>query len=87
MRDAHACGGADEERQRLEQCEYVAAAPADLRDLVASRLREVLRNIEPERVHITPDCGFSQTARHLACAKMRSLAEGARIVRGEINGR
>jgi 5-methyltetrahydropteroyltriglutamate--homocysteine methyltransferase len=51
-------------------------------ELVAERIRQVLRHIEPERVHVTPDCGFSQTARHVACAKMRSLAEGARLVRG-----
>src|SRR5204862_4187102 len=31
--------------------------------LVAERLRLVVRQIEPERVHVTPDCGFSQTAR------------------------
>ncbi len=56
-------------------------------DFVASRIREVLRHIEPERVHVTPDCGFSQTARYLACAKMRSLAEAARIVRAEVGAR
>ncbi|HEY7428248.1 MAG TPA: cobalamin-independent methionine synthase II family protein, partial [Gemmataceae bacterium] len=32
-------------------------------ELVAERLRLVLRYIDAERVHITPDCGFSQTAR------------------------
>jgi 5-methyltetrahydropteroyltriglutamate--homocysteine methyltransferase len=52
-------------------------------EFVAERLREVLRHIEPERVHVTPDCGFSQTARYLACAKMASLSAGARLVRRE----
>src|SRR5262249_42820468 len=32
-------------------------------ELVAERLRKVLKYIDPERVHVTPDCGFSQTAR------------------------
>ncbi len=53
-------------------------------DLVAERLRQVLRHVAPERVSITPDCGFSQTARHVAVAKARSLAEGAAIVRREL---
>lgn len=52
-------------------------------ELVAERLREVLRHVAPERVSITPDCGFSQTARHVAVAKARTLAEGAAIVRRE----
>jgi 5-methyltetrahydropteroyltriglutamate--homocysteine methyltransferase len=52
--------------------------------LVAERLRAVLKHVAPERVSITPDCGFSQTARHVAVAKARSLAEGAAIVRREL---
>lgn len=52
-------------------------------ELVAERLREVLRHVAPERVSVTPDCGFSQTARHVAAAKSRMLAEGAAIVRRE----
>jgi 5-methyltetrahydropteroyltriglutamate--homocysteine methyltransferase len=52
-------------------------------DLVADRLRLVLRHIEPEWVQITPDCGFSQTARHVARRKQAALAAGAKIVRQE----
>lgn len=52
--------------------------------LVAERLRTVLKHVAAERVSITPDCGFSQTARHVAVAKARSLAEGAAIVRREL---
>src|SRR5262249_56055370 len=53
-------------------------------ELVAERLRAVLRHIEPERVHVTPDCGFSQTARFVATRKLASMAEGGRLVRGEL---
>ena len=53
-------------------------------ELVASRIRTVLEHVSPERISITPDCGFSQTARHIAVAKAKSLAEGARIVRREL---
>jgi len=55
-------------------------------ELVAERLRTVLRYIDAERVHVTPDCGFSQTARFIACRKLASLAEGVRIVRKELQG-
>src|SRR5262249_59581905 len=50
-------------------------------ELVAERLREVLRHIEPERVHVTPDCGFSQTARYVATRKLAGMVQGVRLVR------
>ncbi len=50
-------------------------------ELVADRIRTVLKHVAPERVSITPDCGFSQTARHVAVGKAAALAGGARIVR------
>jgi 5-methyltetrahydropteroyltriglutamate--homocysteine methyltransferase len=53
-------------------------------DLVAQRLRQTLRYIEPERVHVTPDCGFSQTARYIAQRKLANMVEGVRMVRGEL---
>jgi 5-methyltetrahydropteroyltriglutamate--homocysteine methyltransferase len=52
--------------------------------LVADRLRRVLAVLPAERVSVTPDCGFSQTARHIACAKARSMVEGVRLVRAEL---
>jgi 5-methyltetrahydropteroyltriglutamate--homocysteine methyltransferase len=52
--------------------------------LVAERLRTVLKYIEPERVSVTPDCGFSQTARFIARRKLRGMVEGVRIVRREL---
>jgi 5-methyltetrahydropteroyltriglutamate--homocysteine methyltransferase len=53
-------------------------------ELVAQRLRQTLQYIEPERVHVTPDCGFSQTARFIAQKKLASMVEGVRIVRREL---
>jgi 5-methyltetrahydropteroyltriglutamate--homocysteine methyltransferase len=49
--------------------------------LVAERLRTVLKHVGPERVSVTPDCGFSQTARHVAAAKAKAMVEGVRLVR------
>jgi 5-methyltetrahydropteroyltriglutamate--homocysteine methyltransferase len=53
-------------------------------ELIADRLRQVLTFIEPERVSITPDCGFSQTARHIACQKLAHMVEGVRRIRREL---
>ncbi len=50
-------------------------------ELVAERLRTVLKYVDPARVSVTPDCGFSQTARHVAVAKARAMVEGVRLVR------
>ena len=51
-------------------------------ELVAERLRTVLKYVAAERVSVTPDCGFSQTARHVATAKARAMVEGVKRVRG-----
>jgi 5-methyltetrahydropteroyltriglutamate--homocysteine methyltransferase len=53
-------------------------------ELVAERLHLVLKYVEPERIHVTPDCGFSQTARFLARRKLANMVEGARLVRREL---
>ena len=53
-------------------------------ELVAERLRTVLKHIEPERVQVTPDCGFSQTARPVATAKLANLVAGVRVVRDDL---
>lgn len=53
-------------------------------EFVADRLRTVLKYIEPERVSVTPDCGFSQTARHIAVQKLTNMVAGLRLVRREL---
>ncbi len=51
---------------------------------VAARIRVMLRYVSEEKLILTTDCDFSQTARHIAAQKLASLAAGARIVRQEI---
>ena len=53
-------------------------------DLVAARLREVLKYVDASRVSVTPDCGFSQTARHIAVAKAKAMVEGVEQVRASL---
>lgn len=60
---------------------YYVETPQD----VAERLRRVLDFLPPERVTVTPDCGFSQTARWAAKAKLKSMVAGTQIVRDELS--
>jgi 5-methyltetrahydropteroyltriglutamate--homocysteine methyltransferase len=53
-------------------------------ELVAERLRTVLKYVDAARVSVTPDCGFSQTARHVAVAKAKALVGGVELVRREL---
>jgi 5-methyltetrahydropteroyltriglutamate--homocysteine methyltransferase len=55
-------------------------------ELVAERLRLVLRHVEPQRVQVTPDCGFSQTARFVARRKLASMVQGVQLVRRQLQG-
>jgi len=59
---------------------YYLETPED----VAERIRRVLEYVPVERLSILPDCGFSQTARWAARAKLRSMVAGARLVRDEL---
>jgi 5-methyltetrahydropteroyltriglutamate--homocysteine methyltransferase len=53
-------------------------------ELVAERLRTVLKYLDAARVSVTPDCGFSQTARQVALAKAKAMVAGAQLVRKEL---
>ncbi len=71
----------------------VAAGVVDVRNLeveqpeqIAQRIRAVLEHVAPERLTLTTDCGMKQLPRTPARAKLRSLVEGARIVRAELEG-
>jgi methionine synthase II (cobalamin-independent) len=61
---------------------YYIETPED----VAERIRAALRYVAPDKLSITPDCGFSPTARWAARAKLVSMVAGARIVRRELTG-
>lgn len=52
--------------------------------VVAERIRTLLKTVRPEKLWLAPDCGFSQTARGLTVGKLKSLVEGAQIVRREL---
>ncbi len=55
-------------------------------DDVADRIRQVLDFVPAERLTVVPDCGFSQTPRWAARAKLRSMVAGTELVRRELVG-
>jgi 5-methyltetrahydropteroyltriglutamate--homocysteine methyltransferase len=55
-------------------------------ELVAERLRTALRFIPAERIVAAPDCGMKYLPRARAFGKLQALAQGAAIVRRELQG-
>ena len=79
--------------QVVEAGKTVAAGLVDVKnyfietpELVAERIRKALDHIPPSKLVVTPDCGFSQTARWASRAKLVSMVEGAKIARDELVG-
>jgi len=55
---------------------------------VAERIDAILATgVPPERLTLVPDCGFSQTARHLATRRLAALVAGRDVVRGRAAAR
>ena len=55
--------------------------------MVADRIRRALAHVPAERLVVAPDCGMKYLPRPVAFAKMKVMAEGAALVRREIEGR
>lgn len=53
-------------------------------EVVAARIRRALPHVDAERLVIAPDCGLKYLPRHVAFGKMKAMADGATIVRGEL---
>jgi 5-methyltetrahydropteroyltriglutamate--homocysteine methyltransferase len=64
----------------------LADEAAETPELVAARIRAALAYVPAERLAIAPDCGMKYLPRAVAFAKMKALAEGAAMVRREIEG-
>lgn len=55
--------------------------------IVAERIRRALAHVPAERVVVAPDCGMKYLPRAVAFAKMKAMADGAALVRREIEGK
>ena len=53
---------------------------------VAERVRAALTYVPPEKLWITPDCGFFQLPRWLAFQKLQNMVRGVGLVRKELEG-
>ena len=53
---------------------------------IAERVRQTLEYVPPEKLWITPDCGFFQVPRWLAFQKIKNMVKGVHIVRRELEG-
>jgi len=54
--------------------------------LVADRIRGALRYVKADRLVVAPDCGMKYLPRAVAFAKMKAMADGAALMRRELNG-
>jgi 5-methyltetrahydropteroyltriglutamate--homocysteine methyltransferase len=55
--------------------------------IVAERIRRALVHVPADRVVVAPDCGMKYLPRMVAFAKMKAMAEGAALVRREIENK
>jgi len=54
-------------------------------ETVAARIRRALPHCAAERIVVAPDCGLKYLPREVAFGKMKAMADGAAIVRGELS--
>ena len=54
-------------------------------ETVAGRIRRALPHVDASRIVVAPDCGLKYLPRDVAFGKMKAMAEGAAIVRGEVS--
>ena len=59
---------------------YYIETPED----VAARVRKALQFVPAEKLSVVPDCGFGQTARWAARAKLKAMVAGTHMVRSEL---
>jgi 5-methyltetrahydropteroyltriglutamate--homocysteine methyltransferase len=59
----------------------------DTGEEVAERIRRALDVCPAEKLTVNPDCGFGWSPRDMCNQKLRGLAAGAALVRGELTGR
>lgn len=55
-------------------------------EIVAERIRKALKSVPAERMYVLPDCGLLHLPREVAFAKLRTMVQGAKIVRKELEG-
>ncbi|MGH8670402.1 MAG: hypothetical protein ACREUN_00040 [Burkholderiales bacterium] len=62
----------------------LGSAAVESPEEVARRIREGLKHVPADRLVVAPDCGMKYLPREVAFSKLRSLAEGAALVRRQL---
>jgi len=62
----------------------VKGRDAETPDIVVARIGRLLESVAPDKLWLSADCGYSQTARPLAVAKMDALVAGVRAMRSKV---
>jgi 5-methyltetrahydropteroyltriglutamate--homocysteine methyltransferase len=62
----------------------VKARAVETPEIVAERIRDMLKYNDPKRLWVSADCGFSMTARWVAREKLKAMVAGTQIVRREL---
>ena len=55
-------------------------------EIVAENIRKALKFVPAERVFVLPDCGLLHLPQEVAFAKLKTMVQGAKIVRKELGG-
>lgn len=53
-------------------------------DIVAERIRKVMKYVPAEKIVVLPDCGLYHLPRDIAFAKLRAMVQGTNIIRREL---
>ncbi|EHM03163.1 methionine synthase, vitamin-B12 independent [Acetobacteraceae bacterium AT-5844] len=64
----------------------LGAEEVETPEVVAERIRAALQYVPPERLVVAPDCGMKYLPRARAFGKLKAMAEGAALVRRELQG-
>ncbi|GAB4550246.1 MAG: methionine synthase [Anaerolineae bacterium] len=62
----------------------VKARAVETPEIVAERIRELLKYNDPKRLWISADCGFSMTARWVGYEKLKAMVAGTKLIRREL---
>lgn len=64
----------------------LGAEEVETPEVVAERIRAALQYVPPERLVVAPDCGMKYLPRARAFGKLKAMADGAALVRRELQG-
>ena len=71
------------DKQIMVGCIDLSDLSVETPQKVVERIRKALKFVKPENVIVAPDCGMKYLPREVAFEKMKSMVEGAKLLRAE----